>query len=354
MPFRFFQRFRIAPGLRLNVSKGGVSLSAGPRGAQFTIGTSGTRATAGLPGTGLHYTVHNPHKKLFDSAASSGVASAKTAAASQPQAPRPGWLERVSMRGDDKDFIDGWQAWEAGDANAALQKFTAVAPDSPAGADAAWSAAVLTAQRELFGQAMRLLARVLQKPARLGKTFESHGFRPKLQVWVTPQVQALMVPTVSSVRLLLAELQQTEGDSAAALQTLGQALMCDGPAQSVDPVMLAAFGELATEVGESDALHRFNTLAADIGNDTAVHTAVLFYRAKSLFDQQLFDAALSVLTLALRRKKDRDPELLHDIRFLRGKTYQALNRRAQARRDFERIYAENPRFEGIRQALGLT
>ena len=53
MPFRFFQRIRIAPGLTLNLSKGGVSVSAGPRGAKFTVGTSGTRATVGLPGTGL-------------------------------------------------------------------------------------------------------------------------------------------------------------------------------------------------------------------------------------------------------------------------------------------------------------
>ena len=354
MPFRFFQRIRIAPGLRLNLSKGGISLSAGPRGAQVTVGTSGTRATVGLPGSGLHYTVHNPHKKLFNAAASDGVASANTRESVSPQVPRPSWLERLSMSRDEKDFIDGWQAWETGDADAALQKFTAVQKDSPARVDVAWSAAVLEAQRDGFDQAIACLKRVSQNPVHLGKTFESHGFTPKLQVWVTPQVQALMVPTESSVRLLLAELQQIEGDSVAALQTLRQALRCDGSAQAVDPVMLAAFGELATEVGEPDAVHRFNVLAADIDNDTPVHTAVLFYRARSLFNQQLFDAALSVLTLALRRKKDRDPELLHDLRFLRGKTYEALNRRAQARRDFERIYAENPGFEGVRQALGLV
>lgn len=55
MPIRFFRRFRIIPGLRLNVSKSGVSLSVGQRGIGFTIGPRGPRATVGLPGTGLSY-----------------------------------------------------------------------------------------------------------------------------------------------------------------------------------------------------------------------------------------------------------------------------------------------------------
>ena len=56
MGFRFQRRFRILPGLRINVSKSGVSESIGGRGAWFTIGPRGTRTTVGLPGTGLSYT----------------------------------------------------------------------------------------------------------------------------------------------------------------------------------------------------------------------------------------------------------------------------------------------------------
>lgn len=53
MALRFQRRIKIAPGLRLNISKGGVSVSAGPRGASVTAGKSGLFANAGLPGTGL-------------------------------------------------------------------------------------------------------------------------------------------------------------------------------------------------------------------------------------------------------------------------------------------------------------
>ena len=53
---RFFRRLRLVPGLRLNLSRSGVSTSVGGRGAWLTFGKRGTRATVGLPGTGLSYT----------------------------------------------------------------------------------------------------------------------------------------------------------------------------------------------------------------------------------------------------------------------------------------------------------
>jgi len=56
MSFRFWRCIRIAPGVTLNLSKSGGSLSFGPRGAKFTIGPRGGRATVGIPGTGLFYT----------------------------------------------------------------------------------------------------------------------------------------------------------------------------------------------------------------------------------------------------------------------------------------------------------
>jgi Protein of unknown function (DUF4236) len=55
MGFRFSRRIRILPGVRLNLSKSGVSTSIGGRGAWLTFGKRGTRATVGLPGTGLSY-----------------------------------------------------------------------------------------------------------------------------------------------------------------------------------------------------------------------------------------------------------------------------------------------------------
>jgi hypothetical protein len=56
MGFRFRKSIKIAPGVRLNVSKGGTSWSIGRRGATLNVGgKNGPRATGGIPGTGLSY-----------------------------------------------------------------------------------------------------------------------------------------------------------------------------------------------------------------------------------------------------------------------------------------------------------
>ena len=55
MGLRFQKRFRVLPGVRVNVGLRGVSTSVGVRGASLTIGQRGTYANVGAPGTGLFY-----------------------------------------------------------------------------------------------------------------------------------------------------------------------------------------------------------------------------------------------------------------------------------------------------------
>ena len=54
--FRFYRRVSIFPGLSVNVSKSGPSLTVGMRGAHMTFGSKGIRKTVGIPGTGIYYT----------------------------------------------------------------------------------------------------------------------------------------------------------------------------------------------------------------------------------------------------------------------------------------------------------
>lgn len=53
---RFRKSIKLAPGVRINLSKSGPSVSVGRRGASVNIGRRGTRVTAGIPGTGISYT----------------------------------------------------------------------------------------------------------------------------------------------------------------------------------------------------------------------------------------------------------------------------------------------------------
>ena len=55
MGLRFRKYISIIPGIRLNLSKSGVSASLGKPGATLNFSSRGTRATVGLPGTGVSY-----------------------------------------------------------------------------------------------------------------------------------------------------------------------------------------------------------------------------------------------------------------------------------------------------------
>src|ERR1700723_1733766 len=59
--FRFYRRVSIFPGLSVNVSKSGPSLTVGMRGAHMTFGSKGIRKTVGIPGTGIYYTSHRTY-----------------------------------------------------------------------------------------------------------------------------------------------------------------------------------------------------------------------------------------------------------------------------------------------------
>jgi Protein of unknown function (DUF4236) len=61
--FRFRRSLKVLPGVRLNFSRSGASVSLGPRGLRYTVGPKGTRATVGIPGTGLSWTEYTAHDK---------------------------------------------------------------------------------------------------------------------------------------------------------------------------------------------------------------------------------------------------------------------------------------------------
>lgn len=61
MSFRFRRTLGIIPGVRLNLSRSGPSVSLGRRGLHCTVGLRGTRTTVGFPGTGLSWTKYRSY-----------------------------------------------------------------------------------------------------------------------------------------------------------------------------------------------------------------------------------------------------------------------------------------------------
>ncbi len=56
MPVRFRRTFTLFPGVKVNVSKGGMSITVGRKGFHLNFSKRGIRQTTGLPGSGISHT----------------------------------------------------------------------------------------------------------------------------------------------------------------------------------------------------------------------------------------------------------------------------------------------------------
>ncbi len=69
MPTRFRRSFNILPGVKVNVSKTGISFTVGAKGYHLNFSNRGVRQTVGLPGSGLSntsYIVKNDSKSEIE------------------------------------------------------------------------------------------------------------------------------------------------------------------------------------------------------------------------------------------------------------------------------------------------
>lgn len=55
MGIRFRKSIKLAPGIKLNISKSGISTSIGKKGASVNVGSKGVYGNVGIPGTGVSF-----------------------------------------------------------------------------------------------------------------------------------------------------------------------------------------------------------------------------------------------------------------------------------------------------------
>ena len=340
MPFRFWRRIRLAPGVTLNLSKSTASLSLGPRGAKYTISPRGNRATAGLTGTGLFYTVHDSKR------AGRGGAAPATAVPQRDKLTL-GFFQRLMMPAEERRFIDGIRAINDGDQDAALAALEE-ARDLP---DAAWMAGMIRLRREEFDRAKAHFQHALDRLDDLGVLFEKYEIAAQASLPITEDIFAHVLPRERGTRLALVEIAQLEGHLSDALAHIERLMTID----PTDPMVLLSFAELALDTPDDRVLmDRVVRASTHVENETPLDTAILLYRGKALGALGLPNAAIDVFTLANRRRKDRSEALLHQIRYDRAVLYQETGQRARARRQFEGIYAADPGFKDVAERLGVS
>lgn len=371
MGFRFFRRIKVAPGVTVNLSKSGGSLSVGPRGAKVTVGPRGVRKTVGIPGTGLYHTTHTGYGTKRSTGQSSGrstsTAKRNTSTRSQPASSPPAspassppvsqavgpadrlslsFFQRLTIPRREAHFVDGMRQFVSSHEAAALKHFSQALHL----ADAAFMAGILSLKRRDYAAAERALQAARDKQKTLGAYFGKYQVAATVQLAITDHVTALVSPDLRGVLLAMAETFQHQGRWQEAVVPLRQLYRQDPH----DLVVRLSLAELAVE--ESNSRRAWQTavqVAEGIENESEIHAALLLYKGSALRRLDLLTPARDTLTAALRRTADRSAELLQAIRYERALVYEAMGQRHRAREEFSILYAASPNYEDVAQRLGL-
>ncbi|ROP44673.1 DUF4236 domain-containing protein [Pseudokineococcus lusitanus] len=341
MGFRVRKSFKLAPGVRMTVTPRGVGVSAGTRGARVSAHSSGrVTRTVGIPGSGISHTSTTSGARRTakpKSSSSSAPGRARTVpgtAALAPVAASPGlfaprWekeLHRAAVKQADdvSRLVAVGQAHPQARPVAALLE--AIRGAVPAGA---------------YEHARGLVAEVF-----------ASGFDPATDAFVTKYlpgqvldlevadgVTAELPLDRDAVGLLLGELHQQAGDRSAAIDVV----------ESLTPSTTAAvsLAELYAEGGDWAAIVE---LTDGLTNLDEPSTYLLVQRGVALREQGHLTAAREALKEALR-VRSRPPALRHRAWLERANTYLAENKRSLARKDLERVLAENSAYPGLQDAL---
>lgn len=340
MAFRFFRRKTLFPGVTLNMSKSGPSISFGPRGLRHTIGPRGRRSTVGLPGTGLHYSVQ--HGKRNNRRAGAEQASE----AGPPPTPLPDLDTALAQADEDRIFLRSVVAFQNGASATDMGELAELDEG-----DAWWLRGMAALRDGDWGAAVRALRTASQRRD-LGALFERNDVLLQVAFPITPEITAHIEPEPMATRLALVEALQEQGDLREALALL-KTMNAEAPEDFVVAMSLA---EIAFEVddGRSVPMKKLAEILSRATPDPDLGWALTFYtaRARTRSGAHLDAAALYENTM-------NHPSVPEDMRMLAwyemALTHGEAGNRTRCRQELSAIYAVNKTFADVADRIrGLT
>lgn len=347
MGFRFWKRIKIAPGVTVNLSKSGASLSFGPRGAKFTVGPKGSRVTVGIPGTGIYYTTTVSSRKARKEEEAIEPYSAPSVPTVRPEERLSlSFFKRLITPKDEEALVDGCRELVLGNEEKALEHLK----NAVHLADGAYLAGFLALKYDQLDDAATYLETAAEKHGSLGQYFAKYGISATMTISITDEISAHVGPDLRGVLLGLVEVYQRQ-------KRWKDAIACLGKLHEIEPydmVVKLSLVELLFSVspGNTEILRRIVRLTEGIENKTPIRSAILLYRARALRRLGLLEKARETLTEALRQKKDRSDELIRALRYERALVYDGLGQDKRARGELEKLYAEDPNYEDVAARLG--
>ena len=341
--FRVRKSIKIAPGVRMNVSAKSIGISAGVNGARISANSRGrVTQTVGVPGTGIS------HSKTVSTRAA-GESGGKAQPKAKANAPA--------------------QATPPLPAKASAVKPGLLAP--------AWEKALFKALKKLDGPTLHALAQqypdhnqtilyaeMIEVAVPAGDNarvrallnwLHDVAYRPEDDPFVTKYlprrtvtlpvaqgITSILPPSRDAFMLLLAELEQETTNHARAIEVV----------EGLEPTTIAAvsLAELYAEEGRwADVVDLTNGLT----NEDEPSTFLLIQRGIALREQGYAEASREALKEALRIRS-RPADLRNLALIERGKTYLAENKKAMARKDFERMMADSAGYPGLADLIAAT
>lgn len=366
MGFRFWRRIRIAPGMTLNLSKTGGSLSFGVRGAHVTTGRRGTQGTVGIPGSGLFYTRKLGRRSASGSrAASSGRDSTKKSLKTereQDRSGRPadgagqGSISRSHfrwkwLRGNESHLADAMVQWSEGKQDEAIRS-ALMAPDVP---DAQFLAGMLLLRADRYPEAEQAFRRVLGSGSEPGRWFARMSLNLTVSFPVTETFFVDLPIAREGIELALVEALQAQGEIAGALAVVRRLLV----SHPTDPVIRISWADLLLDDDYADTvtteeLEQAASMPEPGDSRSLVNSVMVRLKAEALLRLGLHTPSLRMLTGLLRRRNGMTDDLKKDIRYLRSKVYEARGDARRSRQDLEEVYALDPGYLDVRSRLGLA
>jgi tetratricopeptide (TPR) repeat protein len=316
---------KVAPGVRVNVSKRGVGASVGGKGGRYSVHSSGRRTVSAGSGVvpGVYY-----QKSV--SGKGSSRSSSPAAAQSAPAAPKkPGMF---APKGE-KQLYKAIQAQDA----QAIKQAGAEHPDVRLPSYSLAGLMLLTTEPK---EAKRLLGEAFatgNDPAE--DKFVAAYLFTRLELSIAEGITAELPVSRDAVGLALAELKQDEGDVAGAIDVVEQ----------LEPTTYSAVS-LAELYAQAERWDDVVELTEGMKNADDASALLCVFRGKAFREQGFHDAAHEALKEALR-SRSRAAAIRHHALAERAQNYLAQGKKAMARKDLERILAEDSSYEGVREQL---
>jgi tetratricopeptide (TPR) repeat protein len=324
--FRMRKSIKLVPGVRLNVSKSGLGISAGGPGARYSVHSSGRR-TASL-GSGIVPGVYYQDSK-GGGRSSKGGGRARAPAAPPITPKKPGFL---APKGEKELY----KAVKAQDAQA-MKRVGEAHPDFSL---PSYSLAGLFLLESEPSESERLLEDAFatgRDPAT--DKFIVTYLRTQLTLSIAEGVTAELPVSRDALGLALAELKQDRDDLVGAADVVEQ----------LEPTTYAAvsLAELYAQMGRWDDVIE---LTEGVANEDDASALLCTFRGQAFREQGFHDAAHESFKEALRSRSRAAP-VRHLALAQRAQNYLAQGKKAQARKDLERIIAEDSSYEGVREQL---